>query len=67
MTVTFVVVGGWIALNAALAAALLTLRRDRPKARARLLAWVIKGERRRPRSTAMPDCYGRRPAGRRDG
>jgi hypothetical protein len=49
MAVTFVVVGGWIALNAALAIALLTLRRDRPKARARLFAWVMKGERRRPR------------------
>jgi hypothetical protein len=48
MAVTFVVVGGWIALNAALAVALLTLRRDRPKARATLFAWVMKGERRRP-------------------
>lgn len=33
MTVTFVVVGGWIALNAALAVALLLRRRDRPERR----------------------------------
>jgi hypothetical protein len=32
-------------LNAALAIALLTLRRDRPEAREKLLAWVMKGER----------------------
>jgi hypothetical protein len=66
MTITFVVLGGWMLLNSALAIALLTLRRDRPEARAKLLAWVMKGERRRPRPTAMPDS-GRRPVGRRDG
>ena len=55
MTITFIVVGGWVALNAALAVALLTLRRDRPKARARLFAWVMKGERRRARSRAVPN------------
>lgn len=36
--------GAWIALNAALAAALL-LRRDRPESRKRLFDWVLKGGR----------------------
>jgi hypothetical protein len=53
MTVTFVVLGGWILLDAALAIALLILRRDRPEARAKLFAWVMQGERRRPRPTPV--------------
>ena len=47
MTVVFVV-GGWIALNIALVVALL-LRRDRPEAREKLVAWVLKGRRQLPR------------------
>jgi hypothetical protein len=45
MPVTVAIVGGWILLNGALAAALLT-RRERPRVRAKLVAWVLRGERR---------------------
>jgi hypothetical protein len=49
----------WIALNAALAVALLN-RRDRPAARAKLLDWVLKGERQPPRSArSKPEHQGR--------
>jgi hypothetical protein len=58
MTVAFVV-GGWVLLNLAIFIALL-LRRDRPEARAKLLDWVLKGER-RPRDAggATPARQGR--------
>jgi hypothetical protein len=42
MTVIFGIVGGLIALNTALVVALL-VRRDRPEAREKLFAWVVKG------------------------
>ena len=59
MTAIFIVVGGWIALNAALVVALL-LRRDRPEARAKLLKWVLKDERRpRDAGRATPAHQGR--------
>jgi hypothetical protein len=45
MTAVLSVMGAWVALNAALAVALFA-RRHRPKWRARLFAWVIRGERR---------------------
>jgi hypothetical protein len=50
MTTILVILGGWVLLNAALFVALL-LRRDRPEARAKLVAWVLKNER-RPRRAA---------------
>ena len=50
MTTIFGIVGGWVLLNAALFAALL-LRRNRPEARAKLLEWVLKGERRPQQAT----------------
>jgi hypothetical protein len=56
MTTLFAVVGGWIVLNAALAAALLT-RRNRPRLRAKLIAWVLKGERRPKRSTRTAQAH----------
>jgi hypothetical protein len=43
MSVLSTTVVGWIAFNAAVAAALLT-RRSRPKLRERLFRWVIRGE-----------------------
>jgi hypothetical protein len=67
MTVTFVVLGGWILLDAALAIALLILRRDRPEARAKLFAWVMQGERRRPRPTPVLDVRSLISAGRKEG
>ena len=45
---------GWVLLNGTLAIVRLT-RRDRPKASAKLMAWVLKGERWTPRSAMMPD------------
>jgi hypothetical protein len=59
MTTLFAVVGGWIVLNAALAAALLT-RRSRPRLRAKLIAWVLKGERRPKRSTRTAQAHNSR-------
>jgi hypothetical protein len=50
MTTIVGIVGGWFALNVALAVALL-MRRDRPEARAKLMAWVLKGARRPNRMT----------------
>jgi hypothetical protein len=50
MTTLFVVVGGWMLLNVALAVALLT-RRDRPGLQEKLAAWVWKGQRRPKRPT----------------
>ena len=67
MTVTVVVLGGWILLDAALAIALLTLRRDRPEARAKLFGWVTKGERPRPRPTPVLGVQSLIPAGRKEG
>jgi hypothetical protein len=49
-------VGIWIALNAALVVALL-LRRERPGARAKLVAWVLKGERRPLRSARSTPAH----------
>ena len=49
------IVGGWVLLNGALAIVRLT-RRDRPKASAKLMARVLKGERWTPRSAMMPDA-----------
>ena len=46
-------------LNGTLAIVRLT-RRDRPKASAKLMAWVLKGERWTPRSAMMPDVQLRR-------
>src|SRR5262249_9338302 len=56
MTTLFAVVGGWIVLNAAFAAALLT-RRNRPGLRARLVAWVFRGERRPKRPTRTAQAH----------
>jgi hypothetical protein len=42
MTTIVGIVGGWFALNVALAVALL-MRRDRPEARAKLMAWGAQG------------------------
>ena len=53
MTTMIGIVGGWVLLNGVLAIGLLT-RRDRPKARAKLMAWVLRGHRGRPGSTAVP-------------
>jgi hypothetical protein len=56
MTTILGIVGGLVLLNATLAAALL-MRRNRPEARAKLAAWVLKGERRPNRMT--PARHGR--------
>ena len=56
MTTVFAVVGGWILLNVALAAALLT-RRNRPGFRAKLVAWVLKGERRPKHPTRTAQAH----------
>jgi hypothetical protein len=47
MTILIAIGGIWIAINAALFV-LLLMRRDQPGARDKLMAWVLKGERRAP-------------------
>jgi hypothetical protein len=54
MSAVSIALGGWVILNGALFAALM-LRRDRPEARAKLFSWVLKGQRRRPRSATVPN------------
>jgi hypothetical protein len=59
MTTILGIVGGLVLLNATLAAALL-MRRNRPEARAKLAAWVLKGERRPNRMTRQRGTAGER-------
>jgi hypothetical protein len=63
MTTVVGIVGGWVLVNAALAAALL-MRRDRPEARAKLMAWVLKGARRPNRMAPDQTAASFDPGGR---
>jgi hypothetical protein len=56
MTTIFGIMGGWVLLNLALFVALL-LRRDRPEARAKLLEWVLKSERRPEHATRTTSAH----------